>query len=76
VAWETDRSPEGLLESYRDQLEGEGYQLQAEHSAHNRRHRSESFWGKNEAEDRFVFVAASRSRGVTKVLLGYGEKMD
>lgn len=76
VAWETDRSPEAILEFYKQRLESDGYELQAEHSAHNPRHRSESFWGKNEAEKRLVFVAASRKRGLTKVILGYGERLD
>lgn len=76
VAWETDRSPEAILDSYKKRLDSDGYELQAEHSSHNRRHRSESVWGKNEAERRIVFVAASRKRGVTKVLLGFGERID
>ncbi|MFC1661996.1 hypothetical protein ACFL3S_11200 [Gemmatimonadota bacterium] len=76
VTWETDRSPEAVLESYRDRLEGAGFEIGAEHSAHSRKHRGEALWGKNEAQERVVFVAASEKKGVTEVLLGFGGKTD
>jgi hypothetical protein len=76
VAWKTDRSPEAVLDAYRERLEGAGFEIGAEHSTRSRKHRGEALWGKNEAEDRVVFVAASREKGVTEVLLGYGHKTD
>lgn len=75
VAFETDRSPEAVLEAYRDVLEGEGYHVQEEGSHGHRGDVEGGFWAENFETDRIVFIAASDERGVTKVLLGYGEEM-
>jgi len=72
VSWETEESPETVLDFYRETLADEGYRIREEHSS---RHRSEvegGFWAENEADGRVVFVAASEGDGVTKVVLGYG----
>ena len=73
VTWETDQVPEELLASYRSRLEGEGYEVRAEHALRMERGDSGSIIGKDEANGRVVFLAASRDEAVTRAVLGYGE---
>jgi hypothetical protein len=76
AAWETERSPESVVEPYRARLESDGYDLQAEHSHRAGEGRSASVVGRDETSGRMVFLAASREDGVTKVVLGWGEGVD
>jgi hypothetical protein len=74
VSWQADLSIEEILSFYKDRLEGEGYDLQAEHRLRDTDHDQGSLWAHDEDNGRVVFVAAHRVDGVTNVLLGYGEE--
>ena len=73
VAWEGDGSPAEVLSFYRDWLEGEGYELRAEHRLHEEGNDQSSLWARNEDTGRVVFLVAGLEEGMTKILLGYGE---
>ena len=75
VSWETDESPEAILDFYRETLADDGYRIREEHSSSRHGKMDGGFWAENDDEDRVVFVAASEEDGVTKVLLGYGEEI-
>jgi hypothetical protein len=73
VAWEGDGSPREVLSFYREWLEGEGYELRAEHRLHEEGNDQGSLWARNEETGRVVFLVAGQEEGMTKILLGYGE---
>lgn len=74
VSWQADLSIEEILSFYKDRLEGQGYDLEAEHRLRDTDHDRGALWAHDESSGRVVFVAAHRVEGVTKVLLGYGEE--
>ena len=73
VAWDSDQSPEAILDFYRDALEGDGYDFRASHRLRDEQVSQQSLWARNEDRGRVVFVVTHRDQGDTKVLLGYGE---
>jgi len=73
VAWEGDQSPSEVLSFYREWLEGEGYEIRAEHRLHEDGNDQSSLWARNEEAGRVVFLVAGLDEGLTKLLLGYGE---
>ncbi len=75
VSWETDRSPQAVLDFYRLELEEAGYVLREEHSAHNHGEFGGGFWAENKADGRVVFMAVGEEDGMTRILLGYGEEV-
>jgi hypothetical protein len=76
VAFEVDRSPEAVLDFYRELLEDQGYELREDHSERHRGEFEGGFWAENFEDDRVVFIAAAQEDGMTKVLLGYGIEID
>jgi hypothetical protein len=74
VSWQADRSIEEILSFYKGRLESEGYDLEAEHRLQDTDHDQGSLWAHDDSNGRVVFVAAHRTDGVTKVLLGYGQE--
>lgn len=74
VAWEADEAPADVLASWQDALEGEGYEVRAEHHVRDSGGEHASLWARDEADGRMVFVVAHQDRDRTGVLLGYGEK--
>lgn len=76
VAWETDRSPEAVLDYYRETLEDEGYRIREQHTSRHHGDEEGGFWAEHSGDDRVVFIAASEEDGMTKVLLGYGVEID
>jgi hypothetical protein len=75
VSWETDRSPQAILDFYQRELEDLGYDMREEHSAWHRGDVEGGFWAENEDDGRVVFVAVSEEDGATRVILGYGEDL-
>lgn len=73
VAWEDDASPGELLGSFQGALEGEGYEVQAEHRRTGPDRDEASLWARNEASGRTVFLVSRRVDGRTHELLGYGQ---
>ncbi|TFH55297.1 MAG: hypothetical protein E4G90_12065 [Gemmatimonadales bacterium] len=73
VAWEGDGSPQDVMSFYRDWLEGEGYDLRAEHRLREEGNDQGSLWARNKDTGQVVFLVAGLEDGMTKVLLGYGE---
>jgi len=73
VSWETERSPQAVLDFYRRELEDSGYEIREEHSAWHRGEVEGGFWAENEGDGRVVFIAVSEEDGGTRVVLGYGE---
>lgn len=73
VSWESDASPEAVVEAYREHLQDEGYALRGEHSMRGPESRNASVVGRNEESGRTVFLVATLEGGETRVLLGYGE---
>jgi hypothetical protein len=73
VSWDTDRSPQAVLDFYRRELEDSGYDIREEHSAWHRGDVEGGFWAENKEAGRLVFIAVSEEDGGTKVILGYGE---
>jgi hypothetical protein len=72
VAWESDQSPEAILDFYRDTLERLGYDFRASHRLDGEHVSQQSLWAKNQDSGRVVFVVTHQDGGQTKVLLGYG----
>jgi len=75
VSWETDQSPQAILDFYREKLADEGYRLREEHSTRDEGEFGGGFWAENEADGRVVFVAVGEEDGMTKILLGYGAEV-
>lgn len=73
VSWNTDRSPQAVLDFYRRELEDAGYDVREEHSAWHRGEVEGGFWAENEEDGRVVFIAVSEGDEATRVILGYGE---
>jgi len=73
VAWASDRSPEAVMDFYRDTLEDQGYDVRASHRLRGEHVSQHSLWARNEESGRTVFVVAHQDGGDTRVLLGYGE---
>jgi hypothetical protein len=73
VSWETDRSPQAVLDFYKRELDEAGYDVREEHSAWHRGDVEGGFWAENQEDGRVVFLAVSQEDGSTKVILGYGE---
>jgi hypothetical protein len=75
VAWETDRSPEAVMDFYQNVLQDQGYDFRASHRLHGDHVSQQSLWARNEDSGRIVFVVTHQDQGDTRVLLGYGEKI-
>ncbi len=73
VAWQGDQSPEEILSFYKEWLEGEGFELRAEHRMRGDGEDRGSLWARDEVSGRMVFLVAEQDGDMTKVLLGYGE---
>ena len=73
VAWQGDGSPQDVISFYREWLEGEGYELRAEHRLREEGNDRGSLWARNEDAGRVVFLVAELEEGMTNILLGYGE---
>lgn len=73
VAWESDASTSEILSFYREWLEGEGYEMKAQHRSRTDGREVSSFWARNVDAGRVVFLVAGQNEGTTKLLLGYGE---
>lgn len=74
VAWTQDVSSQAALDAFRAQLEGEGYDIRAEHHRNDASFDEGSLWAKDEASGRLVFVVAHETDEGTKLLVGYGEE--
>lgn len=74
VAWTQDVSSQAALDAFRAHLEGEGYDLRAEHHRNDASFDEGSLWAKDEASGRLVFVVAHETDEGTKLLVGYGEE--
>jgi hypothetical protein len=73
VGWSSDDPPDVVLEAVRDRLEDRGFHVFRQ-TVRNRSHETEiSLWAEDEGSGRTAFVVASRARGATSVVLGYGE---
>lgn len=74
LAWEGGAAPAELLERYRAELEGQGYEL--EHQARRTAGDADeiSLWARRAADRRVVFLVARQEAGRTGALLGYGEE--
>jgi hypothetical protein len=78
VTWQGDDAVDEVLTFYRELLVREGYEMKARHrlrDTESGQHQG-SLWARNEAAGRMVFVVANRTDGKTRILLGYGEKID
>jgi hypothetical protein len=73
VTWEDDAAPDELLGTYRDTLERQGYQVQAEHRRRGGGQDEASLWARDDADGRTVFLLVRRTDGRTRTVLGYGE---
>lgn len=73
VAWDEAGSASDVLAFYRDWLEGEGYEMRAQHRSRQEGRDMSSFWARNEEAGRVVFLVAGEEEGITNILLGYGE---
>lgn len=73
VTWQGDGSPQEIISFYRSWLEGQGYELRAEHRLNREGEDRASLWARNENDGRMVFVLAEQDAEVSRVLLGYGE---
>ncbi|MGD2120499.1 MAG: hypothetical protein PVJ76_02085 [Gemmatimonadota bacterium] len=73
VAWQGDGSASEILSFYRSWLEGEGYDLRAQHRSQEEGREVNSLWARNEDAGRVVFLVAGQEDGMTRILLGYGE---
>lgn len=74
VAWEADADPSDLLAGYREALEAEGYEIRDRYRLTGKGEDQASFWARNEADGRVVFLVAHHDGYGTDVLLGYGEE--
>ena len=74
VAWQGDGSARDILTFYRDWLEGEGYELRAQHRTREGRSEVSSLWARHQERGRVVFLVVGQERGHTEVLLGYGQE--
>jgi hypothetical protein len=73
VTWEDDASPAQILGSFRDRLEGEGYEVEAEHRRTGPDADEGSLWARRDADGRMVFLIVRREDGRTREVLGYGK---
>ena len=62
-----------VIDSYRQRLEAEGFEVREEHDLRHDESRTTSVTGVQEATDRVVFLATAREDGGTRMILGYGE---
>lgn len=76
VAWQGGESPQEILSFYKKWLEGEGFELRAEHRVRGDGEDRGSLWARNEESGRVVFLVAEQDGDMTDVLLGYGEGGD
>lgn len=75
LTWESSGEPSGLLSSWADALEAEGYEVEVEHRVRDGVNEHGSLWARNATEERMVFVVAhGEDRGRANVVVGYGEK--
>jgi hypothetical protein len=74
VAWEENATPTEVLAFYREWLQGEGFELRAEHRQREEGSDQASLWARNEEAGRVVFLVAGLDEGMTEILLGYGER--
>lgn len=75
VSWSAEESPGAVLDSYRKALFDAGFRIRQEHSARHANEVDAGFWAEHPEEDRVVFLSASREDSLTRILLGYGEKV-
>ena len=73
-AWLTEGSPRMLVETFRAQLQREGWQVRAEHRMRNGEEVSASVVGRLESQGRTVLLTAGPEDGRTRVVLGWGEE--
>lgn len=73
VTWEADAAPSDILAFYKQELEAQGYELRDRYRRSGAEIDEGSFWARNEADGRMVFVVAHQESAGTQVLLGYGE---
>ena len=73
VAWKDDASPGDIVAAYRETMETQGYEVQAEHSRSGSDGNDASLWARRDEDGRMVFLLARHLEGRTRVVLGYGE---
>jgi hypothetical protein len=73
IAWKDDVSPGDIAAAYREALETQGYEVQAEHSRSDSDGADASLWARREGDGRTVFLLARRLDGRTRLVLGYGQ---
>jgi hypothetical protein len=74
VSWQGDGSARDILTFYRDWLSGEGFDLRSQQRTRDGGEEVSSLWARDESSGRVMFLVTGQEDGLTKTLLGYGEK--
>lgn len=74
ATWSADAAPSEILGYYRQELEAQGYEIRDRYRRTAADEDEGSFWARNEADGRMVFVVAHQKEAETRLLVGYGEE--
>lgn len=74
ATWNAEAAPSEILAYYKQELEAQGYEIRDRYRRTAGDEDEGSFWARNDADGRMVFVVAHQEGAETRLLVGYGEE--